>query len=83
MSENKQIPFQNLSSLCEIPIQWQRAQKIYIPKVSTPSDTKLSDFRPIAPVNVKGKLFPHLISKCLETHLIYNNKFINNFFLLI
>ena len=49
MSENKQIPFQNLSSLCEIPIQWQRAQKIYIPKVSTPSDTKLPDFRAIAP----------------------------------
>ena len=31
----------------EIPIQWRSAQEIYIPKVSTPSDTKLSDFHPI------------------------------------
>ena len=63
---------------CEIPIQWQSAQELYIPKVSTPSDTKLSDFRPIALLNVEGKLFFSLISKRLEIHLIHNNKFINN-----
>ena len=63
---------------CEIPIQWQSAQELYIPKVSTPSDTKLSGFCPKALLNVEGKLFFSLISKRLETHLIYNNKFINN-----
>ena len=63
---------------CEIPIQWRSAEEIYIPKVSTPSDTNLSDFRPIALLNVEGKLFFSLISKRLEIHLIHNNKFINN-----
>ena len=47
-------------------------------KVSTPSDTKLPDFRPIALLNVEGKLFFILISKRLEIHLVYKNKFINN-----
>ena len=63
---------------CKIAIQWRRAQVLYIPKVSTPSDTKLSDFRPIALLNVEGKRFFSLISQRLETHLIYNNTFINN-----
>ena len=52
--------------------------KRYIPTVSTPSDTKLSDFCPITLLNVVGKLFFSLTSKRLETHLIYNDKFINN-----
>ena len=64
--------------MCKIPIQWRNVQKIYIPKVSTPSDTKLSDFRPITVSNVESKLFFSLISKRLETHLICNNKFINS-----
>ena len=63
---------------CEIPIQWPSAQEIYIPKVSSPSENKLSDFRPIALLNVEGKPFFNLVSKHLETHLIHNNKFINN-----
>ena len=64
---------------CEIPIQWQSVQEIYIPKVSsTPSDTKLSDFCPIALINVEGKLFFSLILKHLEIHLIHNDKLINN-----
>ena len=63
---------------CEIPIQWRSAQEIYIPKVSTPSDTKLSDFRPIALLNVEGKLLFSLISNRLEIHLIHSHKFINN-----
>ena len=33
---------------CEILIQWRSAQEIYIPKVSSPSKNKVSDFRPIA-----------------------------------
>ena len=82
MSQNKQICFQNFSNLFkrfEIPIQWQSAQEmIYIPKVSSPSENKLSDLRPIALLNVEGKLFFSLVSKCLEAHLIHNNKFIDN-----
>ena len=70
--------FQACFKRCQIPIQWRSAQEIFIPKVSTPSNTKISDFRPIALLNVEGKLFFSLISKRLETHLICNNKFINN-----
>ena len=70
--------FQTCFKRCQIPVQWRSAQKIYIPKVSTPSNTKISDFHPIALLNVEGKLFISLISKHLETHLISNNKFINN-----
>ena len=70
--------FQACFKRCEIPIQWRSAQEIYIPKVSSPSENKLSDFRPIALLNVEGKLFFSLVSKRLETHLIHNNKFINN-----
>ena len=70
--------FQACFKRCEIPIQWRSAQEIHIPKVSNPSENKLSDFRPIALLNVEGKLFVSLVSKRLETHLIHNNKFINN-----
>ena len=70
--------FQTCFKRCEIPIQWRSAPEIYIPKVSCPSENKLSDFRPIALLNVEGKLFFSLVSKRLETHLIHNNKFINN-----
>ena len=70
--------FQACFKRSEIRIQWRSAQEIYIPKVSSPSENKLSDFRPIALLNVVGKLFFSLVSKCLETHLIHNNKFINN-----
>ena len=61
--------FQACFKRWEIPIQWWSAQEIYIPKVSTQSNN---------PLNVKGKLFFGLIFKCLETHFICNNKFINN-----
>ena len=43
---------------------------------SSLSENKLSDFRPIALLNVECKLFFSLVSKCLETHLIHKNKFI-------
>ena len=70
--------FQACFKSCEIPIQWWSAQKIYIPKVSSLSENKLSDFHPIALLNIEGKLFFSLISKCLETYMIHDNKFINN-----
>ena len=40
--------FQTCFKRCEILIQWRSAQEIYIPKVSSPSENKLSDFCPIA-----------------------------------
>ena len=81
MSENKQClfkAFQAYFKRCKTPIQWRSAQEIYIPKLSTASDTKLSGFRPTDLFNVEGKLFFSLISKRLETHLTYNNKFVSN-----
>ena len=45
--------------------------KRHIPKVSSPSENKLSDFGPLAPFNFEGKLFFNLVSKPLETHLIH------------
>ena len=48
--------FQAYFKRCEIPIQWQSAQEVYIPKVSTSSDTKISDFFPIALLNVEHAL---------------------------
>ena len=52
--------------------------QIYIPEVNLPIEHDISDFRPTALLNVEGKLFLSLVSRHLETHLINNNKFINN-----
>ena len=60
-----------------IPLQWQSAKEIYIPKVKPPTEHNISDFPPIALLNVEGKLFFSLVCRCLETHLISNSKFIN------
>ena len=49
--------FQACVKRCEIPIQWQCAQEIYISKVRSASENKLADFRPIAFLNVEGKRF--------------------------
>ena len=60
-----------------IPLQWRSTKEIYIPKVKPPTEHNISDFHPIALLNLEGKLFFSLVSRCLETHLISNNKFIN------
>ena len=60
-----------------IPLQWQSAKEIHIPRVNPPTAHNISDVRPIALLNVEGKLFFSLVSRCLEKHLIKNNKFIN------
>ena len=58
-----------------IPLQWQSAKEIYILKVNPPTAHNISDFRPIALLDVEGKLFFNLVSRSLEKHLISNNKF--------
>ena len=60
-----------------IPLQWRSAKEIYIPKVKPPTEHNISDLCPIALLNVEGKLFFSLVSRCVETHLISNNKIIN------
>ena len=69
--------FKSCVKNCVIPIQWRYAKEIYIPKSKTPSESNIKDFRPIALLNVEGKLLFSLISKHLEAHLIENNSFIN------
>ena len=53
-----------------IPVQWRYAKEFFIPKHKTPSENSIKDFRPIALLNVEGKLFFSLISKRLEHHII-------------
>ncbi|XP_057310675.1 uncharacterized protein LOC130648636 [Hydractinia symbiolongicarpus] len=60
-----------------IPVQWRIASEVYKPKNNTPCPSNIKDFRPIALLNVKGKLFFSLISKRLESHIIKKNNFIN------
>ena len=60
-----------------IPLQRQNAKEIYIPKVNPLTAHNISDFRPIALLNVKCKLFFSLVSRGLEKQLMRNNKFIN------
>ena len=62
---------------CVVPIQWRYAKEIYIPKSKTPVSSNIKDFRPIALLNVEGKLLFRLISKRLQSHIITNNKLIN------
>ena len=70
--------FKSCVKNCVIPIQWRYAKEIYIPKSKTPSESSnIKDFRPIALLNVEGKLLFSLISKRLEAHLVANNSFIN------
>ena len=60
-----------------VPIQWRVAKETYIPKTKPPSPNNIKDYRPIALLNVEGKLFFSLISRRLEDHIIKKNKFIN------
>ena len=69
--------FKSCVKLSLVPIQWRIASEVYIPKVNPPTTSKIEDFRPIALLNVEGKLFFSLISKRIEDHILHKNKFIN------
>ena len=69
--------FKSCTKLSYVPIQWRVASEVYVPKVNPPVPNKIEDFRPIALLNVEGKLFFSLISKRVENHIIHRNKFID------
>ena len=70
--------FKSSLKLCNIPIQWRVASEVHIPKTKPPNPSDIEDFRPIALLNVEGKLFFSLLAKRLESHIITNNRFINS-----
>ena len=69
--------FKSCAKISSVPIQWRIAKEVYIPKINPPTNSKIEDFRPIALLNVKGKLFFSLISKRIEDHILHKNKFVN------
>ena len=69
--------FKSCVKLNCVPIQWRIASEVYIPKVKPPNNSTITDFRPIALLNVEGKIFFSLISKKLEDHIIKKNEIIN------
>ena len=72
--------FQVCFKRCEILIEWWSTPERYIPKFSSPSENKLSDFHPIALLNVEGKLFFSLVSKNQEAHLIHKQEIYKQLF---
>ena len=60
-----------------ILLQCRSAKEIYVPRGKPLTEHNISDFRPIAMINLEDKLFFSLVSRHLETYLISNNKFIN------
>ena len=72
MSENKQIPFKFFQACfksSETPTQWRSSQEISYQTFRLSTNN---------PFKCWGPSFFSLTSKCLETHLICNNKFISN-----
>ena len=69
--------FQSVLKTNSIPIQWRIASEVYIPKTKPPDSSRIEDFRPIALLNVEGKLFFSLFSKLLENHIVRDNNLID------
>ena len=69
--------FKSCIKVSKIPIQWRVASEVYIPKKKPPDSSTIEDFRPIALLNVEGKIFFSLLAKRLESHIIVKNKLIN------
>ena len=49
-----------------ISVQWLVASETYTPKTKPPNPSNIKDFRPIALMNVEGKLLFSLLSRRLE-----------------
>ena len=60
-----------------VPIMWRHAFVSFVPKVDSPSDSNILDFRQIALINVESKLFFSLVSSRLTNHIVHKNHFIN------
>ena len=60
-----------------VPIMWRHAFVCFVPKVDSPSDSKILDFRQIALINVEGKLFFSLVSSRITSHIVHKNHFID------
>ena len=60
-----------------VPIMWRHAFIKFIPKVDTPKESQITDFRQIALLNVEGKLFFSLVSSRLTKHIVHKNQFID------
>ena len=69
--------FKSCLKVSNVPIQWRIASEVYIPKEKPPNPSAIEDFRPIALLNVEGKLFFSLIARRLEEHIIQKNRIIN------
>ena len=69
--------FKPCLKLSNVPIQCRIASEVYIPKKKPPNPSAIEDFRPIALLNVEGKLFFSLIARRLEEHIIQKNRIIN------
>ena len=69
--------FQPCIKCSTVPIQWRLASEVFIPKAVPPDPSCIEDFRPIALLNVGGKLFFSLISKRIEDHILVKSKFID------
>ena len=69
--------FKSCLKLSNVPIQWRIASEVYIPKKKPPNPSAIEDFRPIALLNVEGKLFFSLIARRLEEHIIQKNRITN------
>lgn len=68
---------QSVLKVANVPVQWRVASEIYIPKVVPPNASLIEDFRPIALLNVEGKIFFSLLARRLENHILKKNKLIN------
>ena len=69
--------FKPCLKLSNVPIQCRIASEVYIPKKKPPNPSAIEDFRPIALLNVEGKLFFSLIAMRLEEHIIQKNRIVN------
>ena len=67
----------SVSNTQDIPVQWRCDKVIFIPKVSNPTGTEITEYRELALGNVEGKLFFSMVSNRLTKHIVDKFKFVN------